>query len=43
LTADLSKSLCGLLHHIMNIPNNRIYIEFSDVEPGMWGWNGETF
>jgi len=43
LTADLSKSLCGLLHDILGIAPARIYIEFADAEPDMWGWNGATF
>lgn len=43
LTGDLSKSLCELLHDILGIPQTRIYIEFADIEPDMWGWNGSTF
>ncbi len=43
LTGDLSKSLCGLLNDQLGIAPGRIYIEFADVEPDMWGQNGSTF
>lgn len=43
LTGDLSKALCELLHDILGVSPARIYIEFADAEPGLWGWNGGTF
>lgn len=43
LTGDLSKSLCDLLRDILGIAPARIYIEFADAEPDLWGWNGATF
>lgn len=39
----LSKSLCGLIEQQLDIPQERIYIEFSSPKDHMWGWNGETF
>ena len=43
LVPDLSKSLSELLHDITGVTPSRVYIEFSDAEPGMWGWNSGTF
>ena len=39
----LSQKLCGLLSATLGIPQNRIYLNFTDVEAGRWGWNGKTF
>jgi phenylpyruvate tautomerase PptA (4-oxalocrotonate tautomerase family) len=47
LTGDvnrkLSQKVCQLLHDSLGIPPNRIYLNFTDVEAGRWGWNGNTF
>jgi len=42
-TPDLSQSLCHLINNELNIPMNRIYIEFSNAQRHLWGWNGRTF
>ena len=42
-TAELSKALCDLVSHQMQVPHDRIYIEFSDAQRHLWGWNGSTF
>lgn len=42
-TADLSRSLADLLNKALNLPADRIYIEFADAPRNMWGWNGATF
>nr|VFJ43810.1 MAG: Phenylpyruvate tautomerase PptA, 4-oxalocrotonate tautomerase family [Candidatus Kentron sp. FW]VFJ55535.1 MAG: Phenylpyruvate tautomerase PptA, 4-oxalocrotonate tautomerase family [Candidatus Kentron sp. FW] len=42
-TAELSGTLCELLQAELGIPQNRIYIVFSNVPRDMWGWNGGTF
>ncbi|OYT12949.1 MAG: hypothetical protein B6I19_07735 [Bacteroidetes bacterium 4572_114] len=42
-TKEISSKLCEFLHQETGIPINRMYIEFSDVERSMWGWNGSTF
>lgn len=39
----LSKTLCGVIEQQLDIPQDRIYIEFSSPKDHMWGWNGETF
>ena len=39
----LSQKLCNLLNQSLGIAPNRIYMNFTDVEPGNWGWNVSTF
>jgi len=42
-TPNLSQSLCNLINKELEIPLNRIYIEFSNAPRHMWGWDGRTF
>jgi len=42
-TKKLSGALCSLINDIVDIPKDRIYIEFADAPRSMWGWNGSTF
>lgn len=42
-TADISKSLCGVLETELAIHPERVYIEFSDAQGKLWGWNNNTF
>ncbi len=42
-TKELSRTLCDLVSEQMQIPADRIYIEFSDAQRQLWGWNGSTF
>jgi len=42
-TAGFSKTLCELVNRQLGINKDRIYIEFSNPERHMWGWNGATF
>lgn len=42
-TAALSEALCILITKVLGIPGDRIYIEFAEASPKMWGWNGGTF
>jgi phenylpyruvate tautomerase len=39
----LSQQVCKLLNDTLGVPPNRIYLNFTDVEPSNWGWNGSTF
>ncbi len=47
LTADvnrkLSQQVCKLLNDSLGIPTDRVYLNFTDVEAGNWGFNGSTF
>jgi phenylpyruvate tautomerase PptA (4-oxalocrotonate tautomerase family) len=40
---DLSKVLCQELSQGLGVPQDRIYIEFTNADGAMWGWNGGTF
>lgn len=42
-TADISQTLCGLISEALAVPPERIYIEFSNPQRHMWGWNNSTF
>lgn len=39
----LSQKLCQVLNDSLGVPQNRIYLNFTDVEPSNWGWDGSTF
>uniref|UniRef100_A0A6I8NH82 Macrophage migration inhibitory factor n=1 Tax=Ornithorhynchus anatinus TaxID=9258 RepID=A0A6I8NH82_ORNAN len=38
-----SKLLCGLLTKHLNIPADRVYINYYDMNAANVGWNGSTF
>ena len=40
---QLSQKVCQLLHDSLGVPQNRIYLNFTDVQASHWGWNGSTF
>jgi len=40
---NLSQKICQLLNDSLAVPQNRIYLNFTNVEAGNWGWNGNTF
>jgi phenylpyruvate tautomerase len=42
-TGEFSAALAALLGEHLGLPADRIYIEFADASPSMWGWNGGTF
>lgn len=42
-TTELSNSICNFLQEKLDILPVRIYINFSNVERHMWGWNDGTF
>ena len=39
----LSQQICQLLHDSLGVAPERVYLNFTDVEAGNWGWNGSTF
>ncbi len=39
----LSDQICKLLKDSLGISSDRVYLNFTDVEAGNWGWNGSTF
>jgi len=43
LTARMSGEVCELLKGALGVAPNRIYIEFCEAKPHLWGYDGETF
>jgi phenylpyruvate tautomerase PptA (4-oxalocrotonate tautomerase family) len=39
----LSQKVCRLLNESLGVPQERIYLNFTQVEAGNWGWKGTTF
>ncbi len=40
---QLAQKISSLLKESLGVPSNRIYLNFTDVPGGNWGWNGNTF
>lgn len=43
VNGQLSQKVCALLTQSLRVPQDRIYLNFSEIEAGNWGWNGSTF
>ena len=39
----LSQGICRLLKVALGVASDRVYLNFTDVAAGNWGWNGESF
>lgn len=39
----LSRGIGKLLKDSLAVPQNRVYLNFTDVAAGDWGWDGDTF
>ncbi len=40
---QLSQKVCRLLNEALGVPPDRIYLNFTELEAGNWGWKGNTF
>ena len=40
---ELSAKICHLVEQEIGVPQDRIFIDFTDLERNMFGWNGKTF
>jgi phenylpyruvate tautomerase PptA (4-oxalocrotonate tautomerase family) len=40
---QLAQKIGSLLKESLGVPPDRVYLNFTDVRPGNWGWNGDTF
>jgi phenylpyruvate tautomerase len=40
---QLSQKIGSLLNETLGVSSDRIYLNFTDVAAGNWGWNGDTF
>jgi phenylpyruvate tautomerase len=39
----LSQKVCKLLNDALGVPEDRVYLNFTEVDASNWGWNGSTF
>jgi len=42
-TKSMSQIFCRQIETTLGVPANRIYIEFSNAEGYLWGWNSTVF
>jgi hypothetical protein len=42
-STELSEKICGFVERELKVPPNRVFIDFKDLERGMFGWDGKTF
>lgn len=42
-TAQFSEALCQFINQQFDIDVGRVYIEFTNGERHLWGWNNKTF
>ena len=40
---EISKRLCAVIEQETQIKPSRIYLNFEDIKPSMWGFNSSTF
>jgi len=40
---QLAQKVCAALKESLGVPPDRVYLNFTDVPAGHWGWNGDTF
>ena len=43
IPSQISKPICEFFSAELQIPKERIYIFFQDIDSSMWAWNGKTF
>src|ERR1051325_5809856 len=43
INRKLSQQICTLLKDSLGIAPDRVYLNFTHVDAGNWGWNGNTF
>jgi len=41
--AEFSERICQFLNDEMEVPADRVFIEFVDLKRNLFGWNGNTF
>jgi len=40
---QLAQKIGALLKESLGVPPDRVYLNFTDIPAGNWGWNGDTF
>ena len=39
----ITKALCSLLKAELDVPQESVYVNFTEIDAAKWGWKGETF
>lgn len=39
---QLSKKICTLLNESLGVTHDRVFLNFTDINGGNWGWKGST-
>ncbi|MEM9540095.1 MAG: phenylpyruvate tautomerase MIF-related protein [Cyanobacteria bacterium P01_E01_bin.42] len=42
-TKTMSQDFCQTIARVLDVPSDRIYIEFADAQRHLWGWKETTF
>ena len=40
---ELAEAICSFVEREMEVPKERVFIDFKDLERSLFGWNGKTF
>jgi len=40
-TKEICRRLCEIIQTVAEIPPERVYVKFNDVQRSMWGWKGD--
>ena len=43
IPSEISQPICEFFSAELQIPKERIFIFFQDIDSSMWAWNGKTF
>jgi len=43
VSQELTVKICGLLDDRLDIPKDRVYINFIEISADQWGWNNSLF
>ena len=41
--SEYAAKICGFIKQELGIPEDRVYIDFTDLDGKMFGWNSKTF
>lgn len=43
VNAAVSERLCAMMREVAGVPEDRVFLNFVDMDRSHWGWNGGTF
>ena len=42
-TSEYAEKICDFVHETLDVSPDRIYIEFTNAQRHLWGWDNKTF